>query len=81
MTSAHSSYSCTVTAIVNADGSPPTQPTQQALMQYNQDLSYYYKNIKGYIRLKNEVEQVEAHITKTMSLHWAECAQNLPKLV
>jgi hypothetical protein len=31
---------------LNANGSPLTQPTQQALMQYNQDLSNYYKDIK-----------------------------------
>ncbi|KAI2483744.1 hypothetical protein Ptr902_06061 [Pyrenophora tritici-repentis] len=35
------------TPIINADRSPPTQPTQQALMQYNQDLSNYYKDIIG----------------------------------
>jgi hypothetical protein len=32
--------------ITNPDGSLPIQPTQQALMQYNQDLSNYYKDIK-----------------------------------
>jgi hypothetical protein len=52
--------------IVNADGSPPTQPTQQALIQYNQDLSNYYKDIKEYRRLKDKLGQVEAHITKTI---------------
>jgi hypothetical protein len=52
--------------IVNADGSPPSQPTQQALMQYNQDLSNYYKDIKEYRRLKDKLGQVEAHITKTI---------------
>ncbi|CAE7204972.1 hypothetical protein PTNB73_07013 [Pyrenophora teres f. teres] len=52
--------------VVNADGSPPTQPTQHALMQYNQDLSNYYKDIKEYRRLKDKLGQVEAHITKTI---------------
>jgi hypothetical protein len=51
---------------INADGSPPTQPTQHALMQYNQDLSNYYKDIKEYRRLKDKLGQVEAHITKTI---------------
>jgi hypothetical protein len=48
---------------INADGSPLTQPTQHALMQYNQDLSNYYKDIKEYRRLKDKLGQVEAHIT------------------
>ncbi|KAF2023517.1 hypothetical protein EK21DRAFT_94851 [Setomelanomma holmii] len=51
---------------VNADGTTPTQPTQQALTQYNQDLSNYYKDIKEYRRLKDKLGQVEAHITKTI---------------
>jgi hypothetical protein len=51
---------------INADGSPPTQPTQHALMQYNQDLSNYFKEIKEYRRLKDKLGQVEAHITKTI---------------
>ncbi|KAF1839645.1 hypothetical protein BDW02DRAFT_626079 [Decorospora gaudefroyi] len=51
---------------VNANGLPPTQPTQEALTQYNQDLSNYYKDIKEYRRLKDKLGQVEAHITKTI---------------
>jgi hypothetical protein len=35
-------------------------------MQYNQDLSNYYKDIKEYRRLKDKLGQVEAHITKTI---------------
>jgi hypothetical protein len=49
---------------VNADGSPPTQPSQQDLLQYNQDRSNYYKEIKEYRRLRDKLGQVEAHITK-----------------
>jgi hypothetical protein len=50
---------------VNADGLP-VEPTQQALLQYNQDSSIYYKEIKEYRRQKDKLEQVEAHITKTI---------------
>ncbi|KAH7074951.1 hypothetical protein BKA63DRAFT_514067 [Paraphoma chrysanthemicola] len=35
-------------------------------MQYKQDLSNYYKDIKEYRRLKDKLGQVEAHITKTI---------------
>jgi hypothetical protein len=35
-------------------------------MQYNQDLSNYYKDIKEYRRLKDKLGQVKAHITKTI---------------
>jgi hypothetical protein len=35
-------------------------------MQYNQDLSNYYKDIKEYRRLKDKLGQVEAHITRTI---------------
>jgi hypothetical protein len=51
---------------INADEYPLTQPTQQALIQYNQDLSNYYKDIKEYRCLKDKLEQVKAHITKTV---------------
>jgi hypothetical protein len=54
------------TPTVNDDGSPPTQPTQQAVAQYNQDCSIYYNEIKEYRRLKDKLGQVEAHITKTI---------------
>lgn len=54
------------TPTVNADGTPPTQPTQHALMQYNQDSSIYYKEIKEYRRLRDKLGQVEAYITKTI---------------
>ncbi|KAF2023195.1 hypothetical protein EK21DRAFT_95114 [Setomelanomma holmii] len=43
---------------VNADGSPPTQPTQQALLQYNQDLSNYYKEIKEYRRQRDKISSI-----------------------
>src|SRR5690349_8659594 len=52
--------------IINADGSPPTQPSQQALMQYNQDTSHYFQDSKEYRRLREKLGQIEAHITKTI---------------
>ena len=51
---------------VDADGSPATLPSQQDLLQYNQDRSSYYKEIKEYRRLRDKLGQVEAHITKTI---------------
>jgi hypothetical protein len=54
------------TPTVNADGTAPIQPTQQALTQYNQDCSIYYNEIKEYRRLKDKLGQVKAHITKTI---------------
>ncbi|KAF2747586.1 hypothetical protein M011DRAFT_526178 [Sporormia fimetaria CBS 119925] len=58
------------TANTNDDGSSaltqPTQTTQEPLAQYNQDLNNYFKEIKGYRRLKDKLGQVEAHITKTI---------------
>ena len=54
------------TPTVAADGSFLTQPSQQDLLQYNQDRSSYYKEIKEYRRLRDKVGQVEAHITKTI---------------
>ncbi|KAH7563696.1 hypothetical protein BM1_00743 [Bipolaris maydis] len=51
---------------VNADGSPATLQSQQDLLQYNQDRSSYYKEIKEYRRLRDKLGQVEAHITKTI---------------
>ena len=35
-------------------------------MQYNQDLSNYYKDIKEYRRLKDNLGHVKIHITKTI---------------
>ena len=35
-------------------------------MQYNQECSIYYNEIKEYRRLKDKLGQVEAHITKTI---------------
>ncbi|KAI1676043.1 hypothetical protein KJE20_14372 [Pyrenophora tritici-repentis] len=52
--------------ITNVDGSPATLPSQQDLLQYNQDRSSYYKEIKEYRRLRDKLGQVEAHITKTI---------------
>jgi hypothetical protein len=51
---------------INANGAPPTQPTQHDLMQYNQDSSIYYKEIKEYRRLRDKLGQVEAYNTKTV---------------
>ncbi|KAH8699428.1 hypothetical protein GQ44DRAFT_733194 [Phaeosphaeriaceae sp. PMI808] len=50
---------------LNANGSI-TQPTQQSLMQYNQDCSIYFKELKEFRRLRDKLGQVEAHITKTI---------------
>jgi hypothetical protein len=50
---------------VNADGLP-VKPTQQALLQYNQNSSIYYKEIKENRCQKDKRGQVEAHITKTI---------------
>ena len=51
---------------INADGSPATLPSQQDLLQYNQDRSSNYKEIKEYRRLRDKLGQVEARITKTI---------------
>lgn len=40
--------------------------TQHTLMQCNQDSSMYCKEIKEYKRLRDNLDQVEAHITKTI---------------
>jgi hypothetical protein len=42
------------------------KPTQQALLQYNQDSSIHYKEIKEYRCQKGKLGQVEVHITKTI---------------
>ena len=54
-------------AIINDDGSPATEPGQEAFAQYNADVNTYYKEIKEYRRLRDKLGQVEAHITKTIS--------------
>ena len=52
---------------INEDGSPATEPSQEAFAQYNADVNTYYKEIKEYRRLRDKLGQVEAHITKTIS--------------
>ena len=54
-------------ANTNDDGSPTTEPSNEAFAQYNADTNIYYKEIKEYRRLKDKLGQVEAHITKTIS--------------
>lgn len=54
------------TPIIAADGSILTQPSQEDLLQYNQDRSSYFKEVKEYRRLRDKLGQVKAHITKTI---------------
>ena len=54
-------------ANISEDGSPATEPSQEAFAQYNADVNTYYKEIKEYRRFRYKLGQVEAHITKTIS--------------
>lgn len=54
------------TPTIAVNGAILTQPSQQDLLQYNQDRSSYYKEVKEYRRLRDKLGQVEAHITKTI---------------